>query len=71
MPPTLHLFLALQAGVQTRDTEGIRQGLRHVATTLPEDEGLRLTQMLSASLDPQGRFWLANLLGPRLAVPES
>jgi hypothetical protein len=33
---------------------------------LAEAEGLQLTQLLSRSLDPKSRYWLANLLGERV-----
>ena len=66
IPHSFGLFLALQVCVQTRDKEAARLGLRRVATELPEQDGVRLTQLLSRSLDPQGRYWLANLLGERL-----
>jgi hypothetical protein len=52
-----------------RDGEATRIGLRRVATELPEADGLRITSILSRSLDPQGRFWLANVLGERLREP--
>jgi hypothetical protein len=68
-PHSFELFLALQVCVQTRDKDAARLGLRRVATELDDNDGVRLTQLLSRSLDPQGRFWLANLLGERVAQP--
>lgn len=65
---SLPLFLGLQVCVQIRDREAARLGLRRVATELPDGEALRVTQLLSRSLDPQGRYWLANLLGERVAA---
>ena len=69
MPPALPLFLGLRVAVMLRDGEATRIGLRRVATELPEADGLRITSILSRSLDPQGRFWLANVLGERLREP--
>lgn len=67
---SLPLFLGLQVCVQIRDREAARLGLRRVATELPDVEALRVTQLLSRSLDPQGRYWLANLLGERVGTGE-
>ena len=69
MPHHAHLFLGLRVAVQLRDAEACRIGLRRVATELRDDHGLKLTQKLSRSLDPQARFWLANVLGERLREP--
>jgi hypothetical protein len=63
---SLQFFLLLQVCIQIRDRDAARMGLRRVATELAEAEGLQLTQLLSRSLDPQSRYWLANLLGERV-----
>lgn len=63
--PLLELFLAMQVGVLLRDAEGVKQGLRVVATTVEDREGEQFARLLSNSLGPSDRFWLRDLLGPR------
>ena len=72
IPPSdsLRLFLLLQVCIQIRDRDAARMGLRRVATLLPDEEGLRLTQQLTRTLDPKSRYWLANLLGERARQPD-
>jgi len=67
---SLRLFLLLQVCIQIRDRDAARMGLRRAATLLPDDEGLRLTQQLTRTLDPKSRYWLANLLGERARQPD-
>lgn len=49
-----------------RDATGVRQGLRMAAVTLSDQEAEEMTRLLVKNLDPVARFWLANLLGPRV-----
>lgn len=65
VPQTLQLLLALFAGVVTRSENGVRQGLRLAATTLPDEEAQELTELLVDASDPVSRFWLSQLDGPR------
>lgn len=65
------LFLGLRCCVVLRDRDACRIGLRRIATELEDDVAMRITQTLSRSLDPQGRFWLANVLGERLREVEA
>lgn len=63
MEPSLRLLLALHVAAEDREEEALRQGLREVATMLPEREGDRVARALYASLDANGRGWLAKVAG--------
>lgn len=73
MPDDLILFLAMTLCIKERNAIAAQHGLRLAALKLDESAAIKFTQTLVNTIDPAGKYWLRNLLGPRLepGVPES
>ena len=65
MPDDLILFLAMTLCIKERNAIATQHGLRLAALKMDEPMAIRFTQTLVNAIDPAGKFWLRNLLGPR------
>jgi hypothetical protein len=69
--PTLHLVQALAVCVLLRSEAGAAQALRVITEICEQEEAIRCVRQLEKSLDPQQRFWLGSVLGPRVRLQQA
>jgi len=68
--PTLRLLQALSVAALRRDAQAARQGLRMLTTLTDDHEGEQILRLLTANLDPEGRYWLGTLHGARKGLED-
>lgn len=69
--PTLSLIQGLAVCVLLRSEAGAVQALRVMTEICEHEEAIRCLRQLEKSLDPQQRFWLGSVLGPRLRLQQA
>jgi|688.fasta_scaffold288086_1 hypothetical protein len=68
--PTLRLFQGLSVAVLGRNAPAARQGLRMLTAVADDPEGEQILRLLTANLDPEGRYWLGTLHGARVGLED-